>query len=575
MRKLLLIFLILLPSLMFAQDNLAHSPTSYVNDFAKIISPQDAQDMDQMIRDYKEKTEVEFTVVTVPDLNGKSLEDFTIQLARRWGVGSRANQGVMILLSMNPHGLRTEVGTGLEGDLTDDFTSLSQQNDAIPLIRNGDYGGGLKALLSDYISHLGPTSLEQRKIAEAKKAEIAAQSKQSTIVVLEYIGFGLLCITGIIIFFVSRKKRKERESNLLSGATFDYNKSAKAYSASINVIRNCVGIIPNAKELFASMMDKYTEINRNLKSQKDGGLPSNATDYISATTQLNLALIDFEKNSVFDVAQKYTQLHNDAEDFLQHNSDFVANSNNLKIKLQESVKNNMANYADFWTGVNLDFFNVKNNKIEDYITKIKDFVNVGLGANADNFDSALNDVATYLRWVKNAIDQSNQSYQLISKQLQASIDKVNQVNSYKQTFAGYQASIAEILTAESYISQATIDKTNAIPGIILSFENQLESTEQYSRKYLYYTTCLATINNILKMVQSEKDAHYAEIQRQEDAARRQRQEEEDAAAAIVTAAAYASSSSSDSYSSSSSSYDSGSSSFSGGDFSGGGSSSSW
>lgn len=96
------------------------SPRGFVNDFAGIIRAEDAASMEAMLRQLRDQAQIEIVVVTVPSLHGHSIEAYTLELATRWGVGSKQeNSGLVLLIAPNERQYRIEVGYGLEGDIPD------------------------------------------------------------------------------------------------------------------------------------------------------------------------------------------------------------------------------------------------------------------------------------------------------------------------------------------------------------------------------------------------------------------------------------------------------------------------
>jgi uncharacterized protein len=127
----------------------------YVNDFANVISPDAKSRIERIIQDVRAKSGGEIVVVTLADLQGRDASEVALQIGRQWkvgasgGPGDRArNTGVIILVvpketSSDGRG-HTFIGTGLgaEGFLTDASTGAIQ-DEAIPLLRERDYGGAI------------------------------------------------------------------------------------------------------------------------------------------------------------------------------------------------------------------------------------------------------------------------------------------------------------------------------------------------------------------------------------------------------------------------------------------------
>lgn len=116
----------------------------YVNDFANVISEPKERELAKKIGDYDKKTSNQIAVVTVKTTEPESIEDYTYELFKKWGVGQKeANNGVMMIFAMDDRKMRIEPGRGLEGDLTD-VESKHILDDVIkPEFKKGDYDSGI------------------------------------------------------------------------------------------------------------------------------------------------------------------------------------------------------------------------------------------------------------------------------------------------------------------------------------------------------------------------------------------------------------------------------------------------
>jgi uncharacterized protein len=138
---LLLILLVVAPVRPEKTDQL--KPQGYVNDFAGVLSQSAKDRLTALCAEVDQKAHAQIAVVTVKSLEGQPVEDFTIDLATKWGVGPKQSaSGVMILLAVNDHASRIEVGYGLEPILPDGKVG-SFLRAAVPLLRNNDYDDAL------------------------------------------------------------------------------------------------------------------------------------------------------------------------------------------------------------------------------------------------------------------------------------------------------------------------------------------------------------------------------------------------------------------------------------------------
>jgi uncharacterized membrane protein YgcG len=115
----------------------------FVSDFAGVIDPATQQKLTGLCREVNQKAKAQIAVVTVRTTSGVPIEEFSINLAERWGVGPKTNdRGVMILLVVNDHRYRIEVGYGLEGVLPDGKVGRIGR-ETVPLLRDRNYSGAM------------------------------------------------------------------------------------------------------------------------------------------------------------------------------------------------------------------------------------------------------------------------------------------------------------------------------------------------------------------------------------------------------------------------------------------------
>ena len=120
----------------------------YVQDYANIISNDIREDMLQMSYSLKEKTTAELVVVTVNSLENRSIEEYALQLLRKWGIGSSdKNNGVLLLVAPQDREMRIEVGYGLEGAINDGKAGAIL-DEMIPYFRSEDYSTGISIAYS-------------------------------------------------------------------------------------------------------------------------------------------------------------------------------------------------------------------------------------------------------------------------------------------------------------------------------------------------------------------------------------------------------------------------------------------
>lgn len=94
-----------------------HSP---VQDEAKVLSPKAIEVMSEGIIKFKGTHQVQAAVLTVPSLEGLTIEEASMKVVESWKLGSKEqDQGVLLIFAPKERKIRIEVGQGLEGVLTD------------------------------------------------------------------------------------------------------------------------------------------------------------------------------------------------------------------------------------------------------------------------------------------------------------------------------------------------------------------------------------------------------------------------------------------------------------------------
>ncbi|HWF46151.1 MAG TPA: TPM domain-containing protein [Bryobacteraceae bacterium] len=141
-RQLLFIFSLCLWSrpLLAVDVNSLPPPTGYVDDFAHVLNPADQAQLTVFCGSVERQLGVQFALVTVDTIGNTPVEDFAVQLARKWGAGDRkTSQGVLLLLVIRDHKSDIETGRGIEPYINDGFAGATLRS-MRPSLRAGDYG---------------------------------------------------------------------------------------------------------------------------------------------------------------------------------------------------------------------------------------------------------------------------------------------------------------------------------------------------------------------------------------------------------------------------------------------------
>lgn len=124
----------------------------YVNDYAGMISPQAKAQLENELSSFERTDSTQIVVLTVPSLEGDTIEDFGIKVADAWKIGQKGkDNGVIFVVAKEERKLRIEVGRGLEGKLTDLMAGRIVDLVVKPRFKQGDFDGGFLVGVSSII----------------------------------------------------------------------------------------------------------------------------------------------------------------------------------------------------------------------------------------------------------------------------------------------------------------------------------------------------------------------------------------------------------------------------------------
>jgi uncharacterized protein len=146
-----------------------------VRDFAEILTPAEEARLTARLDEAERLYGPQVGIVTVKSLEGRSIEDASLEYARAWALGDKhRNDGILIMVAPNERKMRIEVGYGLEGSFNDVFCKQVIDTAMVPHFRQGHYNRGLAAALDLMITKMRNTpTLPANDNAPAQASEAA------------------------------------------------------------------------------------------------------------------------------------------------------------------------------------------------------------------------------------------------------------------------------------------------------------------------------------------------------------------------------------------------------------------
>ncbi len=156
MKRLAVTVLVLAAATPAAADVRIPRLTGPVVDDVGLLNASSRQLMDASLRRYQQQTSTQFQVLILNTLGGVPIEEYSIRVVEQWMLGTAdKDNGVLLLLAMQDHKWRIEVGGGLEGELTDVQASRIGRGILTPHFKRGEYALGIAITLQAVASALG------------------------------------------------------------------------------------------------------------------------------------------------------------------------------------------------------------------------------------------------------------------------------------------------------------------------------------------------------------------------------------------------------------------------------------
>jgi len=132
------------------------SPFTPVVDYAHVIDPETRQKLESIYLNLKERANIEFAVVTVDTTGDQDIFDYSLAVARGWGIGSKGGEkaGFLLLVAIKDRKYFTQVSDHLEGDLNDGLVGQIQRERLVPQFKKGNYSQGIYDTIQAYVATL-------------------------------------------------------------------------------------------------------------------------------------------------------------------------------------------------------------------------------------------------------------------------------------------------------------------------------------------------------------------------------------------------------------------------------------
>ncbi|MEW6026702.1 MAG: TPM domain-containing protein [Planctomycetota bacterium] len=197
MRKLILAVVLVALSGLWLPAREVPDAKGYVSDYAGLLTPAEAQALDQKLRAYDQQTTNQVVVLIVKSLKGETVESLGIKVMDKWKPGQKGkDNGVIFIIAKEDRKTRIEVGYGLESSLTDLECAMILERIVKPEFRAGRYYAGIESALSSIVKAIGG-NLDYAPVSHNNRAPEVKQISEEGLLVI-FIIIAIFVIIGII-----------------------------------------------------------------------------------------------------------------------------------------------------------------------------------------------------------------------------------------------------------------------------------------------------------------------------------------------------------------------------------------
>jgi uncharacterized membrane protein YgcG len=158
MKILLTLILLTLGGLFISCDKKINQKTfklevqNRIFDHADLLTMQQEDSLFQLIQSLDNEIGSQIAVVTVSSLDGQRIEEYSLDMAERLGLGrEKFDDGILITVAAADRKMRIEVGYGLEKIVKDEIASRLNREEMAPSFSENDYAGGLSKAIKKII----------------------------------------------------------------------------------------------------------------------------------------------------------------------------------------------------------------------------------------------------------------------------------------------------------------------------------------------------------------------------------------------------------------------------------------
>ena len=190
------------------------TPFTPIVDYANVIDAGTRQRLESIYLNLKDRGGVVFSVLTVQTTGGQEIFDYSLAVARGWGIGPKdaENPSFLLVVAIQDRKAFVQVSQHLEGELPDGLVGRIQRERLVPAFRQGDYSKGIYDTVQAYVATIAAKrgfsvdGIDQRYAYEGGDGNITATQDRTNRVSLRTVCCGIVLVVFVVILIAGASR---------------------------------------------------------------------------------------------------------------------------------------------------------------------------------------------------------------------------------------------------------------------------------------------------------------------------------------------------------------------------------
>ena len=179
-------------------------PFTPIVDNANVIDADTRSKLEAIFLNLRERAQIEYSVLTVNSTDGQDIFDFSMAVARGWGIEPKGGEktSFFLVVAIQDRKYQTLVSDHLEGDLPDSVVGQIQRERLIPAFKQRNYSKGIYDTIQAYVATLAAKRGFSVDGVDQRYAYRQPAERDTDFQPTSRSGLGTICCGAVVIIFI-------------------------------------------------------------------------------------------------------------------------------------------------------------------------------------------------------------------------------------------------------------------------------------------------------------------------------------------------------------------------------------